>query len=138
MADIRLLTPSMHRPPQRRSDGHCADVVSLVERRQVEIVRRAARRGCRRIDPVSLWWWCVRHDIDPDTDPTAPGHQLPYQNGKPTFQLRAPRASTEVKLTVNLNRNLALIGRAGSDNAIDLFYTLTFGRPPRAAKKANP
>lgn len=48
MADIRLLTPSMHRPPQRRPDGHTADVVSLVERRQVEIVCRAARRG--RID----------------------------------------------------------------------------------------
>lgn len=40
--------------------------------------------------------------IDPDTDPTAPGHQLPYQNGKCAFQLRAPRASTEVKLTVSL------------------------------------
>ncbi|MTW19433.1 hypothetical protein GJ689_24895 [Rhodoplanes serenus] len=45
MADIHLITSSMHRPPQRRPDGHRADVVSLVERRQVEIVRRADRRG---------------------------------------------------------------------------------------------
>ncbi|CAL8974580.1 hypothetical protein RHODGE_RHODGE_03286 [Rhodoplanes serenus] len=44
MADIHLITSSMHRPPQRRPDDHRADVVSLVERRQVEIVRRAARR----------------------------------------------------------------------------------------------
>ncbi|RAI30575.1 hypothetical protein [Rhodoplanes serenus] len=53
MADIRLLTPSMHRPPQRRPDGHTADVVSLVERRQVEIVRRAARRRPQPDPPMT-------------------------------------------------------------------------------------
>lgn len=62
MADIHLITSSMHRPPQRRPDGHRADVVSLVERRQVEIVRRPARR---RIDPSSPWW-SSRHDMDPE------------------------------------------------------------------------
>lgn len=55
-----------------------------------------------------------------------------------SYEQSIGRAEGIVKLTVNLNRNLALIGRAGSDNAIDLFYTLTFGRPPRAVKKANP
>ena len=55
-----------------------------------------------------------------------------------SYEQSIGRAEGIVKLTVNLNRNLALIGRAGSDNAIDRFYTLTFGRPPRAANKANP
>jgi len=55
-----------------------------------------------------------------------------------SYEQSIGRAEGIVKLTVNLNRNLALIGRAGSDNAIDLFYTLTFGRAPRAANKANP
>ncbi len=55
-----------------------------------------------------------------------------------SYEQSIGRAEGIVKLTVNLNRNLALIGRAGSDNAIDLFYTLTFGRPLRAAKKATP
>ncbi|VCU07381.1 hypothetical protein RHODGE_RHODGE_00479 [Rhodoplanes serenus] len=63
MADIHLITSSMHRPPQRRPDGHRADVVSLVERRQVEIVRRPARS--RRIDPHSPSW-SIRHDTDSD------------------------------------------------------------------------
>ena len=71
MADIHLITPSMHRPSLRRPDGHCADVVSLVERRQVEIVRRAARRGCRRIDPASPWWSVRHHDTDQPEPPSA-------------------------------------------------------------------
>ncbi|MDR2186478.1 MAG: translocation/assembly module TamB domain-containing protein [Azonexus sp.] len=33
-----------------------------------------------------------------------------------------------VKLTIDLSRQIALIGRAGSDNAVDIFYTVTFGR----------
>jgi translocation and assembly module TamB len=44
-------------------------------------------------------------------------------------------AENVVKLTVNLSRRLALIGRAGSDNALDLFYTVTFGHPPAPARQ---
>lgn len=38
------------------------------------------------------------------------------------------RTESVVKLTVNLSRQLSLVGRAGSDNALDLFYVLRFGR----------
>ena len=41
-----------------------------------------------------------------------------------------------VKLTVSLNRQLSVVGRAGSDNALDLFYTLTFGGPARVPRKS--
>jgi translocation and assembly module TamB len=41
-------------------------------------------------------------------------------------------AENVVKLTVNLSRRLALIG---SDNALDLFYTVTFGHPPARARQ---
>ena len=44
-------------------------------------------------------------------------------------------AENVVKLTVNLSRRLALIGRAGSDNALDLFYTVTFGNPPSSTRQ---
>jgi len=33
-----------------------------------------------------------------------------------------------VKLTVNLNRQFSLVGRAGSDSAVDLFWNRSFGR----------
>ncbi|HNM64926.1 MAG TPA: translocation/assembly module TamB domain-containing protein [Accumulibacter sp.] len=33
-----------------------------------------------------------------------------------------------VKLTANLGRNLSVVGRAGSDNALDVFWTYRFGR----------
>ncbi|MDS4014514.1 MAG: translocation/assembly module TamB domain-containing protein [Candidatus Accumulibacter sp.] len=33
-----------------------------------------------------------------------------------------------VKLTANLGRNLSVVGRAGSDNALDIFWTYRFGR----------
>ena len=39
-------------------------------------------------------------------------------------------AESIVKLSIALTREITLIGRAGSDNAVDLFYTLTWGRPP--------
>lgn len=55
-----------------------------------------------------------------------------------SYEQSIGRAEGIVKLTVNLNRNLALIGRAGSDSALDLFYTLTFGRPPRPSRPAAP
>lgn len=38
------------------------------------------------------------------------------------------KAEGVVKLTVNLTRRIAVVGRAGSDNAIDFFYALSFGR----------
>ncbi|WP_172955072.1 translocation/assembly module TamB domain-containing protein [Sterolibacterium denitrificans] len=41
------------------------------------------------------------------------------------------KAESIVKLTVNLSRRIALIGRAGSDNALDIFYTMSFGQPPK-------
>jgi len=37
-------------------------------------------------------------------------------------------AESVVKLTVHLNRNFYLVGRAGSDNAMDFFWTYRFGR----------
>ncbi|MBL8420217.1 MAG: translocation/assembly module TamB domain-containing protein [Dechloromonas sp.] len=45
------------------------------------------------------------------------------------------KAESVVKLTIFLNRQLSLIARAGSDNALDIFYTISFGGPlPRAAR----
>jgi len=45
------------------------------------------------------------------------------------------RAGSVVKLTVNLNRQVSLIARAGTDNALDMLYTITFGGPaPRAGR----
>ncbi|GHU27552.1 hypothetical protein AGMMS50256_07650 [Betaproteobacteria bacterium] len=40
-------------------------------------------------------------------------------------------------LIVNLTRNIAVIGRAGSDNALDILYTLTFGPPPRRDSRTD-
>ncbi|MCP5249557.1 MAG: translocation/assembly module TamB domain-containing protein [Candidatus Accumulibacter sp.] len=37
-------------------------------------------------------------------------------------------AESVVKLTVHLNRNFYLVGRAGSDNALDFFWNYRFGR----------
>ena len=45
-----------------------------------------------------------------------------------SYEQTLGRAESIVKLTVNLSRQIAVIGRAGSDNALDVFYTLTFGR----------
>jgi translocation and assembly module TamB len=39
------------------------------------------------------------------------------------------KAESVVKLTIFLNRQWSLIGRAGSDNALDILYTITFGGP---------
>lgn len=46
-----------------------------------------------------------------------------------SYEQTLGKAEGIVKLTVNLSRQIAVIGRAGSDNALDVFYTLTFGRP---------
>jgi translocation and assembly module TamB len=45
-----------------------------------------------------------------------------------SYEQTLGRAEGIVKLTVNLTRQISVIGRAGSDNALDIFYTLTFGR----------
>ncbi|HYO28461.1 MAG TPA: translocation/assembly module TamB domain-containing protein, partial [Azonexus sp.] len=41
------------------------------------------------------------------------------------------RAGSVVKLSIALNRQVSLIARAGSDNALDVLYTLTFGGSER-------
>ena len=51
-----------------------------------------------------------------------------------SYEQTLGKAEGIVKLTVNLSRQIAVIGRAGSDNALDVFYTLTFGREPRSDK----
>ena len=45
-----------------------------------------------------------------------------------SYEQTLGKAEGIVKLTVNLTRQIAIIGRAGSDNALDIFYTLSFGR----------
>ena len=54
-----------------------------------------------------------------------------------SYEQTLGRAEGIVKLTVNLTRQIAVIGRAGSDNALDVFYTLTFGRPPPPARRGD-
>jgi len=44
------------------------------------------------------------------------------------------KAESVVKLTIFLNRQLSLITRAGSDNALDILYTISFGGPSPRAK----
>lgn len=55
-----------------------------------------------------------------------------------SYEQAIGKAESIVKLTVALGRNLSLIGRAGSDNALDLFYTLSFGRPEKPDTSAKP
>ena len=56
-----------------------------------------------------------------------------------SYEQALGKAESIVKLTVTLNRNLSLVGRAGSDNALDLFYTVLFGRAESStARKAGP
>lgn len=55
-----------------------------------------------------------------------------------SYEQTLGRAEGIVKLTVNLTRQIAVIGRAGSDNALDVFYTLTFGRDTTAYKTRPP
>jgi len=40
------------------------------------------------------------------------------------------RAGSVVKLSIALNRQVSLIARAGTDNALDVLYTFVFGEPP--------
>ncbi|HJW25634.1 MAG TPA: translocation/assembly module TamB domain-containing protein [Rhodocyclaceae bacterium] len=45
-----------------------------------------------------------------------------------SYEQALGRAENIVKLTVNLSRRLSVVGRTGSDNAVDLFYTFSFGK----------
>jgi translocation and assembly module TamB len=45
-----------------------------------------------------------------------------------TYEQALGTTESLVKLTLMLSRRLSLVGRAGADNAVDLFYTFTFGR----------
>lgn len=45
-----------------------------------------------------------------------------------SYEQAMGKAESMVKLTVTLSRRLSLVGSAGSDNALDLFYTWTFGK----------
>lgn len=49
-----------------------------------------------------------------------------------SYEQSVGRAESVVKLAVRLSQRLTLVGRAGSDNALDLFYTLFFGRDENA------
>lgn len=46
-------------------------------------------------------------------------------------------AESIVKLSIELTRQITLIGRAGSDNALDVFYTLTWGLPPTSRRQGS-
>jgi translocation and assembly module TamB len=45
-----------------------------------------------------------------------------------SYEQTLGKAEGVVKLTVTLTRQISIIGRAGSDNALDIFYTPGFGR----------
>jgi translocation and assembly module TamB len=45
-----------------------------------------------------------------------------------TYEQALGTTESLVKLTLSLSKRLSLVGRAGADNGIDLFYTFTFGR----------
>ena len=52
-----------------------------------------------------------------------------------SYEQTLGRAEGIVKLTVKLTRQVAVVGRAGSDNALDVYYTLTFGGSGKAGEK---
>lgn len=52
-------------------------------------------------------------------------------NATLSYEQSLGTAESIVKLSIALTRRLTLVGRAGSNNAVDLFYTLTWGQPPR-------
>lgn len=67
----------------------------------------------------------------------AAGHVLSVgkrlsSNALISYEQTLGKAESIVKLTVNLTRQIAIVGRAGSDNAIDVFYT-----PKRESAKAD-
>lgn len=56
-------------------------------------------------------------------------------NATLSYEQSLGTAESIVKLSIALTREISLIGRAGSDNALDLFYTLTWGLPPRRERQ---
>lgn len=52
-----------------------------------------------------------------------------------TYEQALGKAESIVKLTIKLSRRVSVVGRAGSDNAIDLFYTFTFGNGDKQPAK---
>ena len=52
-----------------------------------------------------------------------------------SYERSLASAENVVRLTVDLSRSLSLIGRVGSETAIGLFYTFTFGGPPAAGRR---
>lgn len=59
-------------------------------------------------------------------------------NATLAYEQSLNKAESVVKLTVNLTQRFAIIGRAGTDNAVDVLYTLTFGQPPpRTPARSN-
>ena len=56
-------------------------------------------------------------------------------NATLSYEQSLSTAEGIVKLAIALTRNLTLVGRAGTDNAVDLFYTITWGEPPRRAAR---
>ena len=54
-----------------------------------------------------------------------------------SYEQALGKAESIVKLTVNLSQQVSLIARAGSDNALDIFYTLSFGGTPRKAQAST-
>ncbi len=53
-----------------------------------------------------------------------------------SYEQTLGEAESIVKLTVNLTREISVIGRAGSDNALDIFYTITLGKPKRGVENS--
>jgi translocation and assembly module TamB len=51
-------------------------------------------------------------------------------NATLSYEQSLGSAESIVKLSIALTRQISLVGRAGSDNAVDIFYTLIWGRPP--------
>lgn len=52
-----------------------------------------------------------------------------------SYEQTLGKAESVVKLTIALNRQLSVIARAGSDNAVDALYTITFGEPAPRLKR---
>ena len=46
------------------------------------------------------------------------------------------RAGSVVKLSIALNRQVSLIARAGTDNALDVLYSFVFGEPPSRRERS--
>ena len=64
------------------------------------------------------------------------GHRL-SNNALLSYDQALGRAGSVVKLTISLNRQVSLVARAGSDNALDVLYTLTFGESARRQRATS-